>query len=213
MEIPEQEAKPEEGLRERKRRQTRERIANVALALFLERGFEATTIDEIAAAADVSKRSFFDYFPAKEDVVSAWQDRFGERLTEAVLARPADEPLTRVIEEAMTALIAAAAADPQALAIGNLIHETPALRARDHLKYAKLEQTLAEALALRASNDAGRLKNRLMAMVVVGAMRVGGECWRADQPAEGIESYARRIFATIWSGLHEFGEESAHRTR
>lgn len=55
-----------EGRRERKRRQTRERIESAALRLFLDRGFEATTIEDITEAADVSKRSFFDYFPAKK---------------------------------------------------------------------------------------------------------------------------------------------------
>ena len=54
-----------EGRRERKRRQTRERIESVALSLFLERGFDGTTIEDITEAADVSKRSFFDYFPSK----------------------------------------------------------------------------------------------------------------------------------------------------
>src|SRR6266542_7003388 len=96
---------PVEGLRERKRRQTRERIANTAMTLFLERGFEATTVEDIASAADVSKRSFFDYFPIKEDVVSAWQDDFGATLAAAVVARPASESLGRVVEEVMTSSI------------------------------------------------------------------------------------------------------------
>jgi AcrR family transcriptional regulator len=64
------EAEAPEGRRERKRRQTRERIEQAAMALFLERGFDATTIEDITEAADVSKRSFFDYFPSKEDVVA-----------------------------------------------------------------------------------------------------------------------------------------------
>jgi AcrR family transcriptional regulator len=53
------------GLRERKRLETRERLTRVAMALFLDRGFEATTLDDIAAAADVSRRSFFHYFGSK----------------------------------------------------------------------------------------------------------------------------------------------------
>src|ERR1700748_2387606 len=62
------------GLRERKRQQTRERLIEVAMALFLERGFEATTLDDIAAAAEISRRSFFHYFESKADVVFAWQE-------------------------------------------------------------------------------------------------------------------------------------------
>jgi hypothetical protein len=64
---------PAPGLRERKRRQTRDRLTKVAMELFLARGFEATTLDDIAAAAEISRRSFFHYFASKEDVVLAWQ--------------------------------------------------------------------------------------------------------------------------------------------
>ena len=62
------------GLRARKRQETRERLTRAAMALFLERGFEATTLDDIAAAADISRRSFFHYFDSKEDVVFAWHE-------------------------------------------------------------------------------------------------------------------------------------------
>src|SRR5690349_18754001 len=90
-----------EGRRERKRRQTRERIEQAAMTLFLERGFDATTIEEITEAADVSKRSFFDYFPSKEEVVFAWQDSFADRLMAAIAARPAAESSVKAVEEAL----------------------------------------------------------------------------------------------------------------
>jgi AcrR family transcriptional regulator len=199
-------AKPAEGLRERKRRQTRERISQAAMTLFLERGFEATTVDDIAAAADVSKRGFFDYFPTKEDVVAAWQDDFGNRLVAAVAARPAREPLTQVVEEALTSTIVAAV-NPQSLAIGQLIHATPALRARDQLKYAKLEHRLAEALAVRAKGKSDPLRIRLLAMITIGALRVAGEIWSADQLGKTPEATVRKIAKTLWAQLHDFGQE------
>jgi AcrR family transcriptional regulator len=200
-----------EGLRERKRRQTRERITEAALTLFLERGFEATTVDDIAEAADVSKRSFFDYFPTKEDVVQAWQDEFGADLAAAILARPASEPLTKVVEEALISTVKAGMADPRNLAIGELIHGTPALRARDHLKYAKLEQVVAEALSERAKGQSDRLRARLIAMITVGGLRVGGEAWRERTQNESIETFARRLFKTLWGQLAEFGEPQKKR--
>ncbi|MGO6899415.1 TetR family transcriptional regulator, partial [Rhizobium ruizarguesonis] len=92
-----------EGRRERKRRQTRERIEQAAMTLFLQRGFDATTIEDITEAADVSKRSFFDYFPSKEEVVFAWQDAFADRLMAAVAARPAAESSVAAVEVAITA--------------------------------------------------------------------------------------------------------------
>src|ERR1700687_5164382 len=71
------------GLRQRKQQQTRERLTRMAMALFLERGFEATTLDDIAAAADISRRSFFHYFASKEDVVFAWQEEISGALNDA----------------------------------------------------------------------------------------------------------------------------------
>ena len=98
-----------EGRRERKRRQTRERIEQAAMTLFLERGFDATTIEEITEAADVSKRSFFDYFPSKEEVVFAWQDSFADRLMAAIAARPAAESSVKAVEEALIVTVTASA--------------------------------------------------------------------------------------------------------
>lgn len=195
-----------EGLRERKRRQTRERIASAALTLFLERGFEATTVDDIAAAAEVSKRGFFDYFPTKEDVVAAWQDEFSNALLAAVAARPAKEPLTRVVEEALTSTILDAI-NPQSLAIGKLIKTTPALRARDHLKYAKLEQKLHDALAARTKGKPDELRLRLLAMVTIGALRIAGEVWNTDQLGKKSAPEIRKIANLLWEQLREFGSE------
>jgi AcrR family transcriptional regulator len=200
-------ARKSEGLRERKRRQTRERIADAAKTLFLERGFETTTVDEIAAAADVSKRSFFDYFPAKEDVISAWQDEFGLALAAAVLARPAGEPLTRVVEAALTSAITAATADPQMMAMGRLIHDTPALGARNQMKYTRLEQRLGDALIERAGSASDDLRLRLLAMIVVGALRVGTDRWhREEHPTmAGLEAHAETLFKMLWAELAAFG--------
>lgn len=195
-----------EGLRERKRRQTRERIASAAMTLFLERGFEATTVDDIAAAAEVSKRGFFDYFPAKEDVVTAWQDEFANALLAAVAARPAKEPLTRVVEEALISTILDAI-NPQSLAFGKLIKSTPALRARDHVKYAKLEHKLYDALASRTKGKPDQLRLRLLAMITIGTLRVAGEVWTTDQLGKMPATEIRRISKLLWEQLREFGSE------
>jgi AcrR family transcriptional regulator len=194
-----------ERLRARKRRQTRERIAEVALSLFLEHGFEATTVEQIAAAADVSPRSFFHYFPSKEDVVAAWQDTFGARLAAAVAARPANEPLSRVVEEAMLQSISAAA-ESRGVALDHLVRTTPALRARDALKYERLERTLTEALIGRKRRRKDTLEVRLLAMLAIGALRLGSEEWhqqrqRDDLASEGGRALAGRIFGTVWATL------------
>ena len=195
----------QEGLRSRKRRETRARITSAALALFLEKGFEATTVDEIAAAADVSKRSFFDYFPAKDEVIAAWQDEFGQALSEGVAARPVGEPMARTVEEALIALLVAHVT-PRSMAIVELIRATPALRAREQMKYVRLEQRLCEALAARCQ-PGEQLKARLLAMIAIGGMRVAGELWQESGRAEPLEIFARDAFRRIWTQLGELGRE------
>ncbi|HEY4071753.1 MAG TPA: TetR family transcriptional regulator [Herbaspirillum sp.] len=203
----------EEGRRERKRRETRERIAAAAKKLFLEHGFEGTTIEDITEAADVSKRTFFGYFPSKEDLIFAWQDTFGDDLANAVLARAAGEPLAKVAEEAMLSSIAVSMT-PQAIALGRLKRETPALCARDHVKFANLEKKLADALLQRAGNNpAEQFRARLLAMVVVGAMRIGGEAWHAREDAGEVlagapANYAREVFRQVSAAIEGFSREA-----
>jgi AcrR family transcriptional regulator len=184
------------GLRERKRQQTRERLTRAAMALFLERGFEATTLDDIAAAADISRRSFFHYFASKEDVVFAWQEEITAALTAAVAARPASESMLAAAENAISA-VARQLEPGEAIAMARLKRDNPALQARDQVKYEKLERALAEALGKRAGHKAEKLQARLVAMITTGAMRIGGELWAAEGAREKPEALAKRSFAAI----------------
>jgi AcrR family transcriptional regulator len=184
------------GLRQRKRQQTRERLTQAAIALFLEHGFEATTLDDIAAAADISRRNFFHYFASKEDVVFAWQDESIAALIAAVAARPPDESLLAAAENAILAMIGQLKPG-QAIAIARLKRDNPALQARDQVKYEKLERALAEALDKRAGHKPEKLDARLVAMIATGAMRIGGEFWAAEGAREKPEAQAKRTFAAI----------------
>lgn len=197
------ESKPD-GRRECKRRRTRERIQSSARRLFLERGFEATTIEDIAEAANVSKRSFFSYFPSKEEVVYAWQDGFGQILAEAVLARPSGETMVQALEEALAALAEASAADIEGVALASLIRETPALAARDHVKYASLEEKLTAALIER--KDEGketRLRAQLVSMVVVGGLRLGWASWAEGPRTDTLAGHLRGIYEEIHAAMGE----------
>jgi len=187
------------GLRERKRQQTRERLTRAAMALFLARGFEATTLDDIAAAADISRRSFFHYFASKEDVVFAWQEEITAALIAAVAARPASESMLTAAENAISAMARQVDAN-EAIAMSCLKRDNPALRARDQVKYEKLERALAEALGKRAGAKASvktEREARLVAMIATGAMRVGQEVWTSEGAHEKPEASVKRIFAAI----------------
>jgi AcrR family transcriptional regulator len=184
------------GLRERKRQQTRERLTRVAMALFLERGFEATTLDDIATAADISRRSYFHYFDSKEDVVFAWHEEITAALVAATAARPASESMLTAAENAMAAM--AGQIEPgEAIAMARLKRDNPALQARDQVKYEQLERALAEALAKRGGHKAEKLGARLVAMIATGAMRIGGELWAAEGARERPEVLVKRTFAAI----------------
>ncbi|WP_225116944.1 TetR family transcriptional regulator [Bradyrhizobium sp. BRP22] len=184
------------GLRARKRQETRERLTRAAMALFLERGFEATTLDDIVAAADISRRTFFHYFASKEDVVFAWQEESTAALIAAVAARPAEESMLAAAENAIIAM--AGQLDPgEAVAMARLKRDNPALQARDQVKYEKLERALADALLKRAGNKADRMQARLVAMITAGAMRIGAELWAAEGAREKPELLAKRMFAAI----------------
>ncbi|WWP84098.1 TetR family transcriptional regulator [Bradyrhizobium sp. 26S5] len=183
-------------MRARKRRETRERLTRAAMALFLERGFEATTLDDIVAAADISRRTFFHYFASKEDVVFAWQEDGSTALIAAVAARPATESMLQAAENAIAEMVRQL--DPrEAVALAKLKRDNPALQARDQVKYEKLERDLADALLKRAGNKADRMRARLVAMITTGAMRVGGDLWAADGAREKPDLLAKRIFAAI----------------
>jgi AcrR family transcriptional regulator len=184
------------GLRQRKQQQTRERLKRAAMALFLERGFEATTIDDIAAAADVSRRSFFHYFASKEDVVAAWQEDAAAALVTEILARPAAESMLTAAENAIAAAVKRI--DPTgAAAMSRLKRDNPALQARDQLKYEKLERALADGLAQRSGRKSDRMKARLVAMIATGAMRVGGESWLSEGTHDKPEAFVKRTFDAI----------------
>jgi AcrR family transcriptional regulator len=188
------------GLRARKREQTRERLTRAAMALFLERGFEATTLDDIAAAADISRRSFFHYFASKEDVVFTWQEEISCALVAAVAARPAGESLLTAAENAISAMVQQVDAN-EAIAMSCLKRDNPALRARDQVKYEKLERALAEALGKRADAKANikaeRVQARLVAMIATGAMRIGEEIWTSEGAREKPEVLVKGIFAAV----------------
>lgn len=184
----------EAGLRERKRLETHARIQAEAVRLFLEQGFETVTLDQIAQAAGVSRRSLFHYFASKEEIVLSTKAGFPAVIAAAVTARPADEPLLTMVENAFADL-ARAPRDPRGEALARLISATPSLAAGDQAKYAAVERALAQALATRKGLPAHDLGCRLAAAVGVGVFKMAHQAWvsgATDAPeAVGHAAFAR----------------------
>lgn len=184
----------EPGLRERKRADTHARIQAEAVRLFLEQGFEATTLDQIADAAGVSRRSLFHYFGSKEEIVLSTKAGFPAVIAAAVTARPADEPLLVMVENAFADL-ARAPRDPKGAALAKLISSTPSLAAGDQAKYDAVERALAAALAAQKGLAADDLGCRLAAAVGVDVFKLATQAWvssTTDSPEEiGHAAFAR----------------------
>ncbi len=185
-----------EGLRERKRRETRRRLAETGLRLFLERGYEETTLDAIAEAAGVSRRTVFHYFDHKEGILHAWQSGLGEAIEAAILERRPDEaPIDVVIEAAVQ--VAGRYQDAELIRIERLMTSTEALRARKAAKFVEHERVILEALIALWPAPERRQGLRLVAMVAVGALRVALERWAERGGAELLADHLRRAFAEM----------------
>jgi len=197
---------PQASAKGRKRRETRERIIAVVMSLFLEKGYERVPVREIAAASNVTPRNFFYHFHAKEDVVSFWQDKFGDALVAAVAARPARESIVVVVEEALSSAIAAISS--RDVAIDRMVSRTPALIYRELLKYRELEDSLAGALTQRVRGDRAKFRAQLLALIIVGTLRLASADWRScgDSASSVVVTYSnRQIFETLWAELRDIG--------
>ncbi|MEV0614429.1 TetR family transcriptional regulator [Nonomuraea sp. NPDC050404] len=140
------------GLRERAKRAVRAELATVALELFTRRGFDEVTVDDIAHAAGVSKRSFFRYFPAKEDAVFGGVQVMGDDIAEQLTARPAGEGPWESLHAVLREWVARI--DSESRAALRLIESTPTLRARFQHRREEARGHIAAALAARTGLDA-----------------------------------------------------------
>ncbi len=187
------------GLRQRKQARTREALIAAGMQLFLEHGFDAVTVDQIAAAAEVSRRSFFRYFETKGDLVLGWTRELQDVLVAALQARPADEAPLRSVQAAF--LVMVGRVDPQhgdTYGFARLIHCTPSLRGHSLQKHAEWEDALALALATRLQKTAsGRLQARLTARVGVAAFRTAMDVWLERRGRSSLATLLDRSFAGL----------------
>ncbi|MDC7787232.1 helix-turn-helix domain containing protein [Rhodoplanes sp. TEM] len=185
-----------EGLRERKRREMHERIAAIGLELFLTRGYEATTLDDIAAAVGISRRTFFHYFEGKDEILLAHSAQRQADLRQAVLARSTAE---LPIEVAQAALVTVAGRFDSArtLAIARLMRETKTLRPGRRSGFDDYEQVLFEALCELWPARERRERLRLVAVTAIGVLRLAVEAWLQDDARRPVARYIRAGFERL----------------
>ncbi|MEU6392679.1 TetR family transcriptional regulator [Streptomyces sp. NPDC046939] len=191
------------GLRERKKLKTRTAIREATYRLIMEQGYDATTVEQIAEAAEVSPSTVFRYFPTKEDIVLT--DEFDPVLERELRARPADESLIdslrHVIDHSLQ--LAFDSEDPEVTRLRTRLQvEVPAVRSRMMESMSVTGQIVCRVLAERTGRDAGDLEVRVYAMAVVGALMEATMYWAEhDQKGPDLRELSVRALDTLQHGL------------
>jgi TetR/AcrR family transcriptional regulator, regulator of mycofactocin system len=169
----------------RRRVTSREELEETAFALFAARGFEATTVDEIAAAAGIGRRTFFRYFPSKNDIPWGAFERELERMRTRLRAVPDDVPVMDAIREA---LVDFNRVDPMVVPLHRrrmeLILRVPTLFAHSTLRFTAWREVVAEFVAARTGQRSGQLAPQAIAHAVLGVSIAAYEHWLDDPAAD-----------------------------
>lgn len=187
---------PAEGLRERKRRETLQRITDAGIGLFIEKGYEAATVDEIAARAGISRRTFFYYFKSKDEILLSAQAGMGEMIVAALRDAPPDQRPLEAIRDAIIAVCAPFPAD-EMVALDRLMRASPAVQARKQASYVEQEQTLFAALRARWPDPEREMGLRLLAMLAIGAMRLAFDTLSREGGRRPIAELLREAFDAV----------------
>jgi AcrR family transcriptional regulator len=193
------------GLRARKKQRTRRTIERAALDLFDARGFDGTTIDDIAAAADIAPRTFFHYFPSKEDVVLADYSIRLEQIVAALKASPTDQPPWPALRDAFLTVAADYETErEQLLRRFRIIQATPSVTARNLLLQASWEDAVTTAVSDWLGLDATRdIRPRLIAGAALAAMRASLRRWLTDDGRSRLPDHLAYCFDLMEVGLGE----------
>ena len=182
------------SLRERKRTELYDRIVRVGHRLFLEQGYENTTIEMIAQEADISRRTFFHYFPSKEDVLFTVKGEF-EWMKEAAAQCADDAPPLTAVEQILEE-VAKKFATREFRSIDEIVRPTPSLMARRHIHYERCEKALAAAM-LHQWPEGDYLAMRMAAISGVAILRVASDLWSLEKYRRPLHTYLAGGFAGL----------------
>ncbi|MFI1522042.1 TetR family transcriptional regulator [Kitasatospora cineracea] len=175
------------SLRERKKLKTRQALRREALRLFAEQGWEATTVDQIAAAAEVSPSTFFRYFPVKEDLLLT--DEYDPLMAGAIRARPADEPFLTSAREVLVGLVRRMLAEHERAELYErmrLAASVPSVRVRMLEGSGQPRGTLLDLLTERAAPDASPLELRVTAAAISAALTETSLYWAEHEGRDDL---------------------------
>ena len=181
-------------LRERKRRVTLDRIAEVGLKLFVENGYEATTLDAIAAASGISRRTFFYYLKSKEDVLLAHESgNFPQALRPTFLKQsPKQSPLNAARKTFLA--LASMYQTQESIIADRILRSIEPLRLRKEALLVQMEELLAEAMYEMWPDRSKRPALRMAAMMAIGTLRLAKDNWRENDAAHPLTHYIDEAF-------------------
>jgi AcrR family transcriptional regulator len=190
------------GLRERKKTQTREAIVAAALDLFERQGYDATTVEEIAEAAEVSPRTFFRYFESKAEVVLG-QNEDSADLEEWLGSRPPEEGPVESVRHAMQEGMAEVAADATQLRKMRIMLGTPSLRPRAQEHFNEHQAEMAQHFAVRMGLADDALAPHVIAAAIGNAIWTVVNRWVAeDAPPEKLFAMIDEAFDLLAKGMN-----------
>lgn len=194
------------GLRERNRERNRAELAGAALRLFTERGFDDVTVDDIAEAAGVSRRTFFRYFESKEDAVLPYEEERIDELRQALGERPPHEPVLATIRRVTTAIGADLSphgpARREALARMQIITENPSVLARS----LELQSRMAQELSALVAEHLGvepetSLEAQVVAGAAIAAVRAAAQVWWATDGQRDFAELLGEAYDLLTTGV------------
>jgi AcrR family transcriptional regulator len=196
-------------IRERMRRLAQTELTTVAQDLFLEHGYEETTVDQIAAAAGMSKRTFFRYFPSKDDLVIGKYDLFGDRMADALDSRPADEPVWDSLRRVFDITLDYVQDDRQRArndAMDRIVQSTPQLTARYLEKLQRVQALLIGRVAARLDLSTSSTDPRPAAIVgaAFACMQAARASWLGSDQAAPFEKYLDNAMSAFTVDVVEF---------
>jgi AcrR family transcriptional regulator len=192
------------SLRQRKLEVVRRALSSAGEELFLSRGFERTTAEQIARAAGVSRRTFFRYYESKEDVLVERSDRWGECLYAELAARPRDEPPLLAIRNALVPAVEMGIADPEFLRwVIRVLREKRVVRRAMMERRNRLEERIAALMAERLGAGRDDKKPMLLAFVTRALHDTAFNAWYDDETddiaglVDGLIAQLRAVVAEM----------------
>jgi AcrR family transcriptional regulator len=196
---PDVPATPAIGLRERKKQKTKEAIQRVALRLFDKHGYDETTIEDIAAAVEVSPSTFFNYFPTKEDVVQF--DAYDPMVVSMLQQQPRGTPLNVVLRRVLKPLGEVFQRDREIIVTrARLVLEVPELRGRIWEEIERSQALMTAALAQQTGRDPDDFELRVTVRVLIAAMWEAFVEW-SREPRQDFVRLAERALDHVEAGL------------